>query len=163
MEEQRHCCVRGCEHSLGAASLLPLRCVGRASQLRGRGVGGASLLRDKGASTEQELCHSGVRGASALRVSNVIAAERGVSTALERRHRCRYTAWEARGTGVRGVIAAWKWHGRGGRQCRVTTAWEGRHHIVEFTLSLLKLSVLSMSRYFSWLVMSLSTVLRNIR
>ena len=137
-------------------------------ELDGSGVRGVSLRRERGVSTAREQSQS------------VIAA-------AIRRGRCvteAWVPWEGRG---RGVIAAWE--GCQGCHCGVVGAWElrhccmrgasarrvGRHCCVRgvrresprrgiSALSLSTLSILSLSRYFVWLVVSLrlSTVSRNV-
>ena len=100
--------------------------------------------------------------------------ERGVSTARERpamrRGRGVTAAWAGRGTVVmgtaawerceRGIIAVreWRKHGVGG----VIAAWEGRHSGVELAFCSCRRTWFCPCRGNFWLVVSLSTVSRNI-
>ena len=118
----------------------------RASQRRERGVGGASLLRERGVSTAREWRHCGVRGVSARRESGVIA----VATLCLGRRVTGTEAWEGRG---RGVIAA-SWEG--------VSSLRGLGGVGALSLSTHSVLSLPVSKYFFWLVMSLSTVSRRI-
>ena len=117
------CVITMCQHCVGAASSLQLGSVGGASQLRGRGVGAASLLQLQGVGCTSPLHGRGVGGESLLQEGGVSS---GLSTAQELHHRCSFkawethscSAWEGRGTGVRGVIAVSRLRERG-----VSTAW----------------------------------------
>ena len=67
-----------------------------------------------------------VSGASAR-----LGSGRGVIAAAMRRGSGVSTAWEWRGTGVRGVITAWELRERSFSTAWGASAWEGRHRGVE--------------------------------